>query len=103
DLQATYERVAASEDPAAVAKLFEERRYEVIYLVDGYLEAWLKQTELPVAERMERPESLLDAGIAAAAAADAAFGGDAYTRYAKAWQAWTPEDRVRFRDGEKEF
>lgn len=103
DLKSRYEAATAAGDSESVDALLKERRFEVIYLVDGYLEGWLKQTEAPAAERMERPETLLEAGIAAAAAADRAFGGDAYTRYAVAWKEWSPEQRLEFREGQKKF
>lgn len=103
DLQTRYERTVEAGEDAAVTALLKEHRFEVIFLVDGYLEGWLKQTETPEAERMKNPESLLRMGIEAAEFADAALGGDAYLRYATAWKRWSAEDRLSFREGQKRF
>ncbi len=99
DLQALFEEKCAAAAFAAVDELFRARPYEVIYLVDGYLESWLEQDELPVAERSVDPDRLLRLARIAAERADRVFSSDAFGRTVKAWSGWSAEERAAFRKG----
>lgn len=98
-----YEELERKADADGIAALFRARPFEVILLVDGYLEAWLSEQEKPAAERVANPERPLELAKAAAASADALFQTDAYSRYAKAWESWTDDQRVQFRQGQHEY
>ncbi len=100
-----YAAALAKKDDAAIEKLFKERPYEVIGMIDGHLETWLANVEGKAEgnEKVANPQSELDAAIEAAARADKALGGDGYSRYAKAWKGWTADQQKQFRKGQEEF
>jgi len=102
-LSAIYEAAVAKKDDAAIEAAFKARRFEVINVVDGYLEGWLGNVEGSANPKAENPQLLLDQALDAASRADKALGGDGYTRYAKAWAGWTPEQQKQFRQGQQEY
>jgi len=102
-LDAIYEAAVAKKDDAAIESAFKARRFEVINLVDGYLEGWLSNVEGSAKEKAADPQVLMDRALDAAARGDKALGGDGYTRYAKAWKNWTPEQQKQFRKGQEEY
>ncbi len=102
-LDLLFEERVGEADWEGVRSLLRSRPYEVIYLVDGYLESWLKQMEAPETERDPNAGQILERALLAARHADETFGGDAYSRYAKAWKGWSADERVRFRAGQAAF
>ena len=102
-LRVRVDRATEAGDVVAVEELLAAHRFDVIYLVDDDLEAWLKQMELPELERAPDAEGLLARALATAKTADKTFGGDAYSKYAEAWAAWSVEQRMQFRDGQAKF
>jgi tetratricopeptide (TPR) repeat protein len=102
-LGAIYERAIAAKDEAAISEAFKARRFEVINFIDGFLETWLANIEGSAQEKVAEPKVLLDTALDAAARADKALGGDGYSRYAKAWAGWTPEQQKQFRQGQGEY
>lgn len=104
-LDALFEGAIGRKDDAAIEGAFRERPFEVILLVDGYLEAWLSNVEGKAEgeAKVADPKTLLDKALDSAARADKALGGDGYTKYAKAWAGWTPEQQKQFRQGQAEY
>lgn len=104
-LDALYEGALAKKDDAAIESAFRERPFEVILLVDGYLEAWLTNVEGKAEgeRKVADPKTLLDKALDSAARADKALGGTGYTRYAKAWAGWSAEQQKQFRRGQQEY
>lgn len=106
-----FEAAAIKHDAPAIDALFKSRPYEVIFLIDGYLEGWLAAQEKGKPDvkneeekgAPENPDDLLAFAILGADRADAVFGVDAYSRYAKAWKGWSDEQRKQFREGQSEF
>ncbi len=105
ELNEIFTEFAAAEDKGdeAVDKVFREHPYEVIFLVDRNLEGWLSEQEKPAGERVADSEKMLKRALYAASRADAVFDVKAYSSYANAWKGWTPEQRLRFRNGQGEF
>jgi tetratricopeptide (TPR) repeat protein len=102
-LDQLFEEALAKQDEDAITASFRDRPFEVILLVDGYLEAWLSNVEGKAEKPVAKPEELLDRGLLAAKHADRVFEGDAYTRYASAWKGWSEKQRKQFRAGQEEF
>ena len=91
---------------AEIERLLRGRPYEVIGLVDGYLEGWLASQENPGAPAepgAKAPARMLELAQDAAKRADATFKTDAYSRYANAWKGWSAEQRLQFREGQKQY
>jgi tetratricopeptide (TPR) repeat protein len=105
-IDVVYERLLAAKGDAEIERLLRGRPYEVIGLVDGYLEGWLASQENPGAPAepgAKAPARMLELAQDAAKRADATFKTDAYSRYANAWKAWSAEQRLQFREGQKQY
>lgn len=99
-MQELFEEQLSQSD---VETLFRSRPYEVIYLVDGYLEAWLARQESGVPGDDPEVQRLMNLALKSALSADAVFERDTFTRYANAWKGWSADQRAQFRKGQAEY
>ena len=98
-----FEELDGAGDHAGVVKLWRENPYQVLYVIDSYLEGSLKRIETEEQVDQDQIRHMLERAIRGARAADEAFGGFMFSDYATAFAGWSPDEQFRFREGQKAY
>jgi len=102
-LKERFETLDEAGDHAGVVALWKEHPYEVLYVIDSYLEG-----SLQIVETEESPDpavlrSMHERALRGARAADEAFDRGIFTDYAASFVGWNAAEQKNFRAGQAAF
>lgn len=102
-LKERFEALDEAGNHAGVVALWKEHPYEVLYVIDSYLEGSLQIVETETAPDPARVRAMHERALRGARAADEAFDRGIFTDYAASFVGWNAAEQKRFRAGQAAF